>query len=226
MMLPDAWAAGTVLITGGTGMAGSALARHVVAQPWGAEPGAAEPAWPGCAGCRGVGRRVGAAGARVQVVACDAADRAALAKVIADIPRAAPAVRGDSCRRRARRRGGDVADTRAGRCGVAGQGGCGVEPARADPRPGCVGVRDVFVDGRAGGVVGPGQLRGGQHVPGRAGRASAGPRVAGDVAGVGAVGSGQRHDRWTGCRRPAPGWAATGSWRCRRTRRWNCSTPH
>ena len=31
MSMPDAWAAGTVLITGGTGMAGSALARHVVA---------------------------------------------------------------------------------------------------------------------------------------------------------------------------------------------------
>ena len=32
MMVPDAWATGTVLITGGTGMAGSALARHVVAR--------------------------------------------------------------------------------------------------------------------------------------------------------------------------------------------------
>src|SRR6201995_1112242 len=32
MSMPDAWAAGTVLITGATGMAGSALARHVVAR--------------------------------------------------------------------------------------------------------------------------------------------------------------------------------------------------
>lgn len=32
MMMLDAWAAGTVLITGGTGMAGSVLARHVVAR--------------------------------------------------------------------------------------------------------------------------------------------------------------------------------------------------
>ena len=32
MTLPDAWSAGTVLITGGTGMAGSALARHVVSR--------------------------------------------------------------------------------------------------------------------------------------------------------------------------------------------------
>ncbi|EUA08216.1 short chain dehydrogenase family protein [Mycobacterium xenopi 4042] len=31
LTMPDVWAAGTVLITGGTGMAGSAVARHVVA---------------------------------------------------------------------------------------------------------------------------------------------------------------------------------------------------
>lgn len=30
MTMPDAWTAGTVLITGATGMAGSAVARHVV----------------------------------------------------------------------------------------------------------------------------------------------------------------------------------------------------
>ena len=30
LTMPDTWAAGTVMITGGTGMAGSALARHVV----------------------------------------------------------------------------------------------------------------------------------------------------------------------------------------------------
>ena len=86
MTLSDAWSAGTVLITGGTGMAGSALARHVVSRH-GAQnlvlvsrrgldaPGAAE-----------LVTELGAAGAHVQVVACDAADREALAKVIADIP--------------------------------------------------------------------------------------------------------------------------------------------
>ncbi|ORB44013.1 type I polyketide synthase [Mycobacterium paraseoulense] len=86
MTLPDAWAAGTVLITGATGMAGSALARHVVARHGARNlvlvsrrgldaPGAAE-----------LVTELGAAGAQVQVVACDAADREALAKVIADIP--------------------------------------------------------------------------------------------------------------------------------------------
>ncbi|OBB64460.1 type I polyketide synthase [Mycobacterium sp. 852014-50255_SCH5639931] len=86
MTMPDAWAAGTVLITGATGMAGSALARHVVTRHDARNlvlvsrrgldaPGAAE-----------LVTELNAAGAQVQVVACDAADREALAKVIADIP--------------------------------------------------------------------------------------------------------------------------------------------
>jgi polyketide synthase 12 len=86
MSMPDAWAAGTVLITGATGMAGSALARHVVARHGARNlvlmsrrgldaPGAAE-----------LMAELSAAGAQVQVVACDAADREAVAKVLADIP--------------------------------------------------------------------------------------------------------------------------------------------
>jgi polyketide synthase 12 len=86
MTMPDAWVAGTVLITGATGMAGSALARHVVTRHGARNlvlmsrrgldaPGAAE-----------LMTELSAAGAQVQVVACDAADREALAKVLADIP--------------------------------------------------------------------------------------------------------------------------------------------
>ncbi|MEE6139151.1 type I polyketide synthase [Mycobacterium sp. 050128] len=84
---PGNWlGAGTVLITGGTGMAGSALARHVVSRHGARNvvlvsrrgldaPGAAE-----------LMTELRATGAQVQVVACDVADREALAKVIADIP--------------------------------------------------------------------------------------------------------------------------------------------
>jgi len=86
LTMPDAWTAGTVVITGGTGMAGSALARHVVVNHGvrqlmllsrrGADaPGAAE-----------LVAELSEAGAQVSVAACDAADRAALAKVLADIP--------------------------------------------------------------------------------------------------------------------------------------------
>ncbi|MCV7412985.1 polyketide synthase [Mycobacterium florentinum] len=86
MSMPDGWLAGTVLITGGTGMAGSALARHVVFRHGARNvvlvsrrgldaPGAAE-----------LMTELSATGAQVQVVACDVADREALAKVIADIP--------------------------------------------------------------------------------------------------------------------------------------------
>jgi mycoketide-CoA synthase len=86
MTMPDAWAGGTVLITGATGMAGSSLARHVVARHGARNlvllsrrgldaPGAAE-----------LMTELSAAGAQVQMVACDVADREALAKVLADIP--------------------------------------------------------------------------------------------------------------------------------------------
>ena len=85
MSMPDTWATGTVLITGGTGMAGSALARHVVARHGARHLVLVSRRGPDAPGAQELSAELAAAGAQVQVVACDAADRAALAKVIADI---------------------------------------------------------------------------------------------------------------------------------------------
>ncbi|MFC8905589.1 type I polyketide synthase, partial [Micromonospora sp. NPDC057140] len=80
---------GTTLVTGGTGALGAEVARWLAAR--GAEhlllvsrrgadaPGAAELA-----------RELTGAGARVTVAACDVADRAALAKLLAEVPADAP----------------------------------------------------------------------------------------------------------------------------------------
>ncbi len=80
-------AAGTVLlITGGTGMAGSAVARHVVARHGVRNLVLVSQRGPDLQGCGAGGRSWRRRCTQVQVVACDAADRAALAKVIARIP--------------------------------------------------------------------------------------------------------------------------------------------
>ncbi|WP_131741818.1 type I polyketide synthase [Actinomadura roseirufa] len=77
---------GTVLVTGGTGTLGSRVARHLVEAHGVRElilTGRRGPAAPGAAELAGDLR---AAGARVTVVAADAADRDTLAKVLAAIP--------------------------------------------------------------------------------------------------------------------------------------------
>ncbi|MDT5230822.1 MAG: mycoketide-CoA synthase, partial [Mycobacterium sp.] len=86
LTMPDAWAAGTVVITGGTGMAGSALARHVVANHGARNVVLIGRRGPDAPGAAELVAELQAAGAAVSVVACNAADREALAKVLADVP--------------------------------------------------------------------------------------------------------------------------------------------
>ena len=93
---------GTVLIIGGTGALGGLVARHLAST---GRPGRvilvsrSGPAAPGAAE---LAAAVTAAGTAVQITACDAADRPALAALLAGSARRLPADRGDPHRRRPR----------------------------------------------------------------------------------------------------------------------------
>jgi NADPH:quinone reductase-like Zn-dependent oxidoreductase/acyl carrier protein len=80
---------GTVLVTGGTGTLGALVAAHL------ARSGAGHVIWarragPAAAGAAAAAAAVAAAGAGVLVAACDAADRDALAGLLAQVPAGYP----------------------------------------------------------------------------------------------------------------------------------------
>jgi acyl transferase domain-containing protein/D-arabinose 1-dehydrogenase-like Zn-dependent alcohol dehydrogenase/NADP-dependent 3-hydroxy acid dehydrogenase YdfG/acyl carrier protein len=81
-LLADGIAAGTVLITGGTGMVGAALARHVVSAYGVRHLVLVNRRGDQAEGAAELTAELTAAGARVHIVACDVADRAAVARIL------------------------------------------------------------------------------------------------------------------------------------------------
>ncbi|MCQ0003447.1 type I polyketide synthase [Actinomadura madurae] len=77
---------GTVLITGGTGMIGSRVARHLAAEYGVTHLLLTSRQGRDAEGALGLEAELTGLGAAVTVAACDAADRDALARVLADIP--------------------------------------------------------------------------------------------------------------------------------------------
>ncbi|MEV4826371.1 SDR family NAD(P)-dependent oxidoreductase [Micromonospora sp. NPDC049274] len=81
---------GTVLVTGGTGALGSLAARHLVTAHGVRHLVLTGRRGPDAPGAGALAQELTALGATVRVVACDAADRAGLAGVLAEIPAAHP----------------------------------------------------------------------------------------------------------------------------------------
>ncbi|MDL4815435.1 type I polyketide synthase [Actinomadura opuntiae] len=77
---------GTVLITGGTGTLGALVARHLVTAHGMRHLLLASRSGPEAGGAAALAEELGALGADVRIAACDTADRAALADLIASIP--------------------------------------------------------------------------------------------------------------------------------------------
>jgi acyl transferase domain-containing protein/acyl carrier protein len=82
--------AGTVLVTGGTGTLGALVARHLVEEHGVKHLLLASRHGPAAAGAQAQQRELEAAGAHVDVVACDVSDRAAVGALLATVPDANP----------------------------------------------------------------------------------------------------------------------------------------
>uniref|UniRef100_UPI0021AD83B9 type I polyketide synthase n=1 Tax=Amycolatopsis balhimycina TaxID=208443 RepID=UPI0021AD83B9 len=81
---------GTVLITGGTGMLGAVVARHLARVHGVRGFLLASRRGPAAEGAGALAAELGGLGARVDVVACDTADRAQVAALLARVPADAP----------------------------------------------------------------------------------------------------------------------------------------
>ena len=92
--LADGLAEGTVLITGATGMVGAVLARHVVSAYGVRHVVLASRRGDRAEGAAELAAELKRAGAHVQVLACDVADREAVAGLLAQLAQRCPPLRG------------------------------------------------------------------------------------------------------------------------------------
>ncbi|WP_455711094.1 type I polyketide synthase [Streptomyces kronopolitis] len=77
---------GTVLLTGGSGLLGAALARHLVTEHGVRDLLLTSRRGPDAPGAAGLEAELSALGARVTIAACDVADREALGELLATVP--------------------------------------------------------------------------------------------------------------------------------------------